>query len=443
MHICRQCHTLAVARNFHEECNNILEPRFDTRGQYTGIGGMEFPLVNYLIASGYRVFGFHHIIGRTVILAFSLLGLSFCFLFFKKLFNSDMAGIIGTFSLIFSPLFAYYSICVLPDVPSLSLLFGSLYFSLIWDNKQKDRYLIMSAVFLLFAGLIKISALIIAPYLFFMIIKNKKYFKGIYIIGAIFIIFCWYVYARHLSAVYHYTSNLLEPLLSFKIKTIIEVTKVLLIHHIPGLFINYAQFLFFLAGFLYLVRKSIIYKQQIHFIGLYTIPLVVYMVSFYSVLKNHDYYMIVSLPVFIIVVLTGIMEAFKSVSGKRYLLWFLVMLMLLIPVFGIGRILPRFNDRSYELEYMSNVLPKLLPDRKELVIVCQDEHCVYLYYFHRKGWSILEDVDVKYFKNMILWGAKYLISDCRKFENRGDIKPFVEKINQYGIFNIYKLKKIE
>ena len=48
-HNWRQTTVTMVARNFLEVDNNIFYPRVDFAGDKTGITGMEFPLLNYMI----------------------------------------------------------------------------------------------------------------------------------------------------------------------------------------------------------------------------------------------------------------------------------------------------------------------------------------------------------------------------------------------------------
>ena len=53
IHLWRQTQTLSVARNFSEEGMNPFYPRIDSRGCGDGVTGMEFPLVNIVIAMVY------------------------------------------------------------------------------------------------------------------------------------------------------------------------------------------------------------------------------------------------------------------------------------------------------------------------------------------------------------------------------------------------------
>lgn len=94
-HQWRQTQTLSVARNFYEEGMNIFQPRVDNRGQYSGITGVEFPVVNFLIAAGYEVFGSHAFVERAVLLLFSMIAIVACFYFIRAMFASQWLAFAG------------------------------------------------------------------------------------------------------------------------------------------------------------------------------------------------------------------------------------------------------------------------------------------------------------------------------------------------------------
>lgn len=74
----RQTQTPAVARSFYKEGMNPFRPRVDNHGNGSGVAGMEFPLVNWLVALGSIVFVFSHTTGRAVAMLFSMLALVVC-----------------------------------------------------------------------------------------------------------------------------------------------------------------------------------------------------------------------------------------------------------------------------------------------------------------------------------------------------------------------------
>ena len=90
-HNWRQTTVTMVARNFVEVDNNILYPRIDIAGEKTGITGMEFPLLNYLIYGLSKLFGYQHWYGRLINLLISSFGLWFFFKLVRKYFTEEVA----------------------------------------------------------------------------------------------------------------------------------------------------------------------------------------------------------------------------------------------------------------------------------------------------------------------------------------------------------------
>src|SRR4029450_12260491 len=70
-HAWRQLDTAAMARNFYEDGFIPFDPQVDWGGRH-GYLEAECPLIPALIAFVYRIFGLHEIVGRLIIIAFSL-----------------------------------------------------------------------------------------------------------------------------------------------------------------------------------------------------------------------------------------------------------------------------------------------------------------------------------------------------------------------------------
>jgi hypothetical protein len=81
----RECDYAAVARNFYREGMNILYPRIDWHGDGPGYAEMEFPVIPWTTAALYKIFGYHEVIGRILVYAFSLLTLLIFFLLARRL----------------------------------------------------------------------------------------------------------------------------------------------------------------------------------------------------------------------------------------------------------------------------------------------------------------------------------------------------------------------
>ena len=140
-HNWRQTTVTMVARNFLEIDSNILFPRVDMPGKLTGITGMEFPLLNYIIFIFAKIFGYQHWYGRLIVLIVSSFGTWYFYLLIKSIFDEKMA-FIGGFLLLFSLWFAY-SRKIMPDTFASSLGLISVYYGFVFfkcKSKSKFKY---------------------------------------------------------------------------------------------------------------------------------------------------------------------------------------------------------------------------------------------------------------------------------------------------------------
>ena len=139
-HNWRQTTVTMVSRNFYEIDNNIFYPRIDIAGDKTGITGMEFPLLNYLIYLTSLVFGYQHWYGRLINLIVSSFGLWFFYKLTKRKFSKQIS-FYSTIILAVSIFFAY-SRKIMPDTFAMSLIITSIYCGIcyfdikLWSKKN-------------------------------------------------------------------------------------------------------------------------------------------------------------------------------------------------------------------------------------------------------------------------------------------------------------------
>jgi len=156
-HHWRQTTVTMVARNFAETGIDLLHPRMDTAGELTGITGMEFPLLNALIAGCIHAFGPAHWYGRLIVLLFGTLGvLAFHGLVERHL--GERTAFHAAMLLLFS-LWFMYSRKIMPDVFALSLvIMGVERMDAALCGKRAIRWVAVGALLILLGTLSKITA---------------------------------------------------------------------------------------------------------------------------------------------------------------------------------------------------------------------------------------------------------------------------------------------
>jgi 4-amino-4-deoxy-L-arabinose transferase-like glycosyltransferase len=124
----------SIARNFVREGNNILYPRIDWRGDGPGFTEMEFPIIPWVMAQFYRVFGVHEIIGRLLSLAFMLLSL-FVFSRIALRFLPERAALAAVFFVVVSREVTLVATSIQPEALLLLFYLLAVYFFVTWYDR--------------------------------------------------------------------------------------------------------------------------------------------------------------------------------------------------------------------------------------------------------------------------------------------------------------------
>ncbi|MEP6698599.1 MAG: glycosyltransferase family 39 protein [Verrucomicrobiota bacterium] len=170
----RQNDVAAMARNFFENGFHFAWPQIDWAGEQPGYVGTEFPILPFAAALCYKVTGVPEWVGRMQgVLAF-VVALPFFFLLVRQLFGVVAAGW-ATFFYAFAPLGIVASRAFMPDVPSLSLGIVGIYFFCHWIERNDRRSLIVSALLISLALLIKIPTTVIGAPLLYLIWRRFRW----------------------------------------------------------------------------------------------------------------------------------------------------------------------------------------------------------------------------------------------------------------------------
>jgi 4-amino-4-deoxy-L-arabinose transferase-like glycosyltransferase len=380
-HNWRQVTVCMSARNFAETDSNIFYPRVDFAGEKTGITGMEFPLLNYLIYLVSLVFGYAHWYGRLINLLISSVGLWYFFILVKKYFTSSLA-FKATFILLFSAWFTY-SRKIMPDTFSMSLMLAGIYYgSNYLDTKHNLKNLLLYFVFLLLGALSKLPSMYLLIILSLLLFQKEIPLKAkiVFSVTSTAIITCvtyyyfdWVPYLTEHYGFYHFFmgkglaqgfAEILNNLEKSFEKFYLEALQII-------------GFIIFVTG----LTLAIVKKNK---------PLLlVFLVCFASyaivVLKagvtfsRHSYYIIPFTPVMALVAAFAI-EAVKSTKLKTLLL-------ALILIEGISN---KFHDFYIKDDYKAMLQLEThldgLGSRSDFIAINSGDVPTPMYFSHRKGW---------------------------------------------------------
>ena len=320
MHVWRQTQTQSTILNFYEEDMNIFNPRKNYRGNGDGIFRMEFPLMQWLVAGTYKIFGNHLIISRIwmfVIGIFSVLGM---YKLLKVLFDSEVPALMGAWAFNFSPSFYYHTINPMPDNLALCLGIWGLAVFFIWRKNEKRHLLILSGFLLSLSALCKLPFILYfaVPGIYLgLILPRATSIKpqASILKAACFSMFMLPVLAWYALAVPEWHGNgIVQGIFQNKAST--EVLMGNFFHHLfstlPELLLNYGSLPFFLAA-IYFIFKNKTYKtaQFPLFASLGLFLSLYFLFELNMIGKSHDYYLFPFFPVLFILVSYGAYQLYK------------------------------------------------------------------------------------------------------------------------------------
>lgn len=312
MHLWRQTDCLSIAKNYYENGMNFFKPEIHNQLGDNGTSGYsagELPLLYYMAAVLWKMFGVHEWIYRLLVLVISFAGFFALFKTLSGLLKDSFWGAIGAFLVFTSPILAYYSANFLTNLPALSFSFiGWYYFYKYYENKQ-EKFFIVSTAFFALAALLKIpESLNYLIIVFFYLIETgtgffrkhqvsffphpKKSLLSILLFFAL--VFSWYIYAKYFNDAHNgkYTFNDIWPIWRMtpdQIKNVYEfVTKIMMyqIYH------NSVFYLMILALLIFILNYKKINRFFLAITLLFFFGSCAYLILWFNALDAHDYYLI-------------------------------------------------------------------------------------------------------------------------------------------------------
>jgi len=481
VHAWRQCNTLAVARNFHQESMDIMNPRVDRRLDTNGVTGMQFPSYEYIVASAYNIVGEHNWVHRLVSLLISFWGALGMFYLSKFLLKHDLAAGFAAFAYTFSPDLYYFGFSALPDILALACSIWGLYYFLKWytnpnsssaphsqftihnsqfNTHQSTLYFIASLFLITLAGLTKLQFLavgfFIAPLVvisFNKIENGKKKIGALVLFGLVSCLVPLWWYKRSVELIK--TSGLDDFGITFRpesdllkgLQTIFQN----LTSDLPDLLLNYFSFFLFLLAIYFFFKNK--FWKSVWFLPMliYTLALIAYHIIELAQMNVHSYYMMPYYPLLFLMIGYGV----KNSCDKKYGYTFLIFVLILSPIATGFRIIPsRFTKTNpgIPMELYKDSTRSLLINatpQNALCIVGPDiSGCIYFYHLEKKGFGFNNVTDLTEvlnsetrLENYVRRGARYIYTNDSNINKIKEIQIHFEKINTVGDFQVYKLKQ--
>jgi len=446
VHVWRQAQTQINIENFAFEDFNLFHPRIDDRGTNSGIHRMEFPLMQWLFAGVYKLFGNHLIISRLLSWLIGLFSVWGMFMLFQAVFKHRATAVAGAWAFHFSPLMFYYSLNPLPDNFALCCSIWGMAFFLRRIREDKFRLTVPAAILLGLGALCKLPFVVFfAPIGFYLLFQSKSAskFKEMVVYSVGFApVAAWYV-----TVVPTWHGNGIVQGILENSKSWSELAGIVwghIISNLPELFINYASVPFFVAGFYYFFKK---WKNKQPFAGVFLVWSAAVLFYFFFELNQigseHDYYLFPFLPLIFLLVAGGMYELWdhKSIFWR----YFFPVAMLVMPLTAYLRVQSRWSDKNpgfnKDLLDHREALQSAVPDNALCVVGNDVSHHIWFYHLDKKGWAFDGGrIDERWLSERINWGAQYLYTDARHLETREELRPMLDSLlGEYGSIRVWKL----
>jgi len=440
-HNWRQVTVTMVSRNFLEIDNNIFYPRIDIAGEKTGITGMEFPLLNYLIYLISKLFGYQHWYGRLINLVISSLGLWFFYRLLNKYFSEQVSfysTIILTVSIWFQ-----FSRKIMPDTFSMSMVIASIYYgtNYLESKFQLKKYLyLLSCVSLMLLGILSKlpSAYLLIVFGIFMVngqidIKRKLLLalvSLIWLMPAVYWYFFWVPHLVDKFGFYHFFMG--NSFAQGYNEIILNLADTLKKFYDTALkFIGFAVFLFGLIISIIKKERVILTLFILTFLGF---CIVIFKAGFNF--PHHSYYVIPFVPVMALIAGYGL----TKIGNPKIAL----LVLIAISFEGIANQQHDFRVKKKD-NFIVNLESELdkISHRDDLIIINSGAYPTPMYFAHRKGWVNSNEIikDSKYINELVKKGLKYLVILKTSFGTEIKLEHY-EKVFESQDYCVYKAKII-
>ncbi|MBK8146422.1 MAG: glycosyltransferase family 39 protein [Bacteroidetes bacterium] len=432
----------------------------------------ELPLVYYIAAKLYTLFGFHDYYIRLLHFSIFILGLLYLIKIASIYTKEIILQLLPCFFTLSSPLLFFYGANFLPDVSALSFSIVGFYYFIKYNRQKKLKYIFLFCFFFVLAGLLKISAIILfvatAAFVGIKSISSKTEYRSLvskqkitlitlYAISFL-LLYSWVQYDKYIAEIYQFGGNL------FDFRGIWESDKEHIIYIVTRLYENWMHVV--MPKYIWLALAGSILLLVIHFksvdsmlrivIPITALLVITYLLSFFAVFDVHDYYLVTSfcLPILIFIALIDLIEKKQWMTNWKRKLTISGTIILLLGYAtyksGIEQHFRYFTDKygEFNQDYYS-VEPYLRSigiKKDDLVVSIPDPSPnVTLYLMNQIGFTECYNSDnynINYFaKNE---KAKFLIVGDSSYFHNELYKPFCvaeKKVGSYKSISIFKLQE--
>ena len=483
IHAWRQSDCASIALNYYQNSMDFFSPETHNLTSDGGTTGKcctsEIPILYYLVAILYKIFGHHDSLFRLVNTLIFFLGLFYLFKLFFYVLKDGFWAITLTLFVFTSPVLVYYGNNFLSNSSALAFSFVGWYYFVRFVKERTLRWFYISVAIFALAGAFKVTAffslfaiagVMVLEALKIVRIKNQSPIfmapikMSLPIVAAITVVGGWIGYA-HWFNTYHdctYFSTTIFPIWDLSQP---EIAKVL--HNIKVLWLDsyfHPASLLFLLGCSVVVLITLKKGNKLlnWIVFLIFLEILVYILLQFWTFRDHDYY---TIDVFILPVLI-LLLTFEVLKNNYQKVFGSVMVKVLFSFFLLFNIYhakqkvdQRYNSQNdyFNTEDIYKIEPYLRQmgiSPNDTIISIPDISHVSLYLMNQRGWTEYTDAHfnkgerIRYNQDSlgiaqsIKKGAKFMIvNGMKELYLKPYLQPFCHNLaGKYNHVLIFDLK---
>lgn len=443
-HTGRQAFTMWNVRNFVRYDPNILNPREGVLNHYPDqIVRLEFPILQWSMAMGQRMFGEHRWVWRSMLWLLGLASVVGMFLLVRLMTGSPPAAACAAILMQCCPVFYFYSVVPLPDVLALCGSIWYLYFTLSFEGNARKVYLFGAGCGLLVATLAKLPFLMLSVVSIYFVVRDLFVYRRArwgYIFTLLLLIspgLIWYAWVIPQWG----DSKTMHGILDGGLFTAQNAEYWRFNRDIvfPYWIVTPAAWLPFVAGVAFLVLE----RSEAWILVASSMTLLFFLIELPAIANIHDYYLLPMLPWVYATVGCGAARLLHMHRASIYVL-------LAICVWA-GLRAPTWAHDHFSLEasyFNSDVilgsayLSSLAPMHAKAITVNEEILGVFAYYIDKRSHAYSNDtIPPPWIEDMIVnHGVKYLYSDSPAVHENPEVRQYFKQfLGGYGSVRVFEL----
>lgn len=402
IHQWRQTDCLSLTLSYFNQNLPFLQPKLHHLNGNDGKTVGEFPILYFITANLYSIFGEKEFILRLINLIIFSTGLIYLYKLIYNITSDFVFSIIAPLLFLSSTIIIYYANNFLPDTPSLGLTFISWYFFYRHYSSKKLMLFIVALFLITLAGLIKTTALITAAtigiFFVYNFLKSKSFkTKELLLISLPFLI-CglWILYARHYktSNENFYLLMDIKPIWNESLNGVQSILKRFTTSENWGWKKDFYSPIILYSTILSIPLIFVLkINKQLKFIAITsTILSIIYFLLMFNKFYHHDYYFVHIIPYFFMIFLCVLYHLFTKINNEKIKL----IALFTVVIFGLihskhglakryemGNPLVIYNDLDTRLNAIG------IDKTKKVISISDNTYCGSLYLMNRQGWTNL------------------------------------------------------